>query len=523
MLKIGFKILTLVWCIVLLLLAWGLCRRHLTLALDDSFRLVDYVVASLCMILAFLSFKESRTALIVCFLFALFCITMAVWGFIVKDPTYWPSAYVAGVGTVYVLGKVVEYKLLTKTTMALMGTSILIAGASIVCLSHHRTVLTEQARSHLSENADTLDRYDQGFLIRSDLLDKVVDDYEVFLTGETHGIALNFDLRFDFLLYFYHKANVRYLLIETPPSQAAVMNHFIETGEEVWLNRMYAALKGTFGWTRDSCDYFKRVRQFNQGLPKTERIRCVGVDIEHQPQFALTYLNHLLPSGQIPGVIQADIEHVQAAANASPPNVTNYRLAGVRLSESIANNHAVYQRYLGDNSFVLRLIADNIVAAKDAYENGQQGRFSQIRDAAMYANFLKHYEKLPRGRFYGQFGDAHIFRRPYQHTQWFASLLEQSDSPVSSKVLSIVFDYVSCAQMTKHPNYSTASSATKYRPDIFAAHRKTDPVLFRLIGQDSPFDRINILPGKNQGATTDYIQFLLLVSDSGPAEPFGGW
>ena len=80
----------------------------------------------------------------------------------------------------------------------------------------------EQAKVYLKENVDILERDDKGFVISSILLDNVTDDYEVFLTGETHGIALNFDLRFDFLVYFYHKANVRYLLIEISPSQAAV-------------------------------------------------------------------------------------------------------------------------------------------------------------------------------------------------------------------------------------------------------------------------------------------------------------
>jgi len=522
-LKIGFKALTLVWCVILLLLTLGFFMRYLSFWPYELSRYVDYAVALLCAVLVFFSFKGSRAAFVVSFLFVLVSSTMAVWGlFVIKDLGYWPSGCVAGVGIIYVLAKVVEYKYITKKAMILMGTSILIAAISIVCMSCHRTKFKEQTQSYLKENADILEHHGQGFKIDSELLDHVVDNYELFFTGETHGIALNFELRYDFLVYFYYKANVRYLLIETSPSQAAVMNHYLETGEELWLNRMYAAIKGTFAWTRDSFDYLKRVRRFNQGLPRTERIRCVGVDIEHQPQFALTYLNHLLPSDQIPVVIQADIEYVQNESASSSPNSINSWAIGAQIAESIAEHSDVYQHYLGDNLFLFQLIADNIVATKEAYGNRQQGRFNQIRDAAMYANFLKFYKQLPPAHYFGQFGDAHIFRKPYLRTQWFASYLEKPDSPVTGKVMSIVFDYVNCTRMTKHPTYSKAPYTSKYRPDLFATYQSGDSVLFKLVGGDSPFNTINILPGTNRHGTTAYFQFLLVISNSSPTEPFGG-
>lgn len=361
-------------------------------------------------------------------------------------------------------------------------------------------------------------------MIDSKHLDDAVGNYEVFFTGETHGFALNFDLRFDFLVYFHRKANVRYLLIETSPSQATVMNHFIETGEEVWLRKMFAACKGTYAWTRDAYDYLKRVRQFNQGLPKTERIQCIGVDIEHQSAFALMYLDHLLPSGQIPSVIQTDIETVQEASTAASPSTgAGSRTIGVQLVESIAKHPEVYQRYLSDKMFLFQLIADNIVSAKEAYENRRQGRFSQIRDAAMYANFLRFYQQRPQGHYFGQFGDAHIFRKPWGDIPWFASYLEQPDSPVTGKVMSICFDYVNGKRMTKRPDYGIAPYRSRYRPDLFASHHGRDPVLFKLSGPESPFNTINILGENMKGNTTDFFQFLLLISNSDPTEPFGGW
>lgn len=381
----------------------------------------------------------------------------------------------------------------------------------------------EQMTAYLDDNCDVLYRGNEGFVIDSPLLDDVVDDYDVFLTGETHGIAVNFKLAFDFMVYFHRKADMRYLLLEAPPSHAAVLNEYLETGDETWMKKTYAASKGTYSWTRDSYDFFKRMRRFNQGLDTADRIRFVGVDIEHQGRFALLYLNRLLPLEQPPAEITVDIQELRDVSSTESHNRADDWAIGARLAESITEHSKTYQRYLGDEYFLFALIADNIAAAKQAYEHKPEGRFNHVRDAAIYANFLKFYRRLPKGRYFGQFGDPHTLRRPWLDTQWFACYLEQTDSPVAGKVLSIVFEYVNCTAMTRDPDYGTMDYGFEQAPEPFTAARGKVAVLFKLMGEDSPLNSMNLMAEDREGSTVDYFQFLLMISDSGPTEPLGGW
>lgn len=68
--------------------------------------------------------------------------------------------------------------------------------------------------------------------------------------------------------------------------------------------------------------------------------------------------------------------------------------------------------------------------------------------------------------------------------------LDKEDSPVEGKVLSIAYGYKDCFKMASVKNNGKASvDSTVYDNDILDKYDETDITIFRLIGDDSPFNK----------------------------------
>jgi hypothetical protein len=410
-----------------------------------------------------------------------------------------------------------RYHIMKKTAVRCMHVG-LVCGALLGCTC--RDDGTGRMRAYLMRNSAVIPSVADGaFDIPANIFKDTIDGYEVILTGESHGMAVNYALRRAFLSYLKEAADIKYLLLELGPSQAGTLNRYLETGDRALLDEMYSYLEGTYEWTQESYAFWQDLYTFNRALPLEERLTCVGIDIEHQVGYALAYLRTLLPNEAPPERITAQIELIRAFTRDSRTGFD----AAAELSASIAVNEGDYRRYLREDFFEFRLIVESMWAAREAYLARQSGggrvAFQQSRDVAMYANFVRLYDRLPEGRYWGHFGGAHIFHKSSNGTQWFGVGLERDDSPVTGRVLSIYFAYERCTAMTrKNSTYST-SSAANVRPGLFDFYRGSEPVLFKLIGEDSPARFCQAVLHGEPGGSAEYFDYLLLVRDATPTRP----
>jgi len=193
-----------------------------------------------------------------------------------------------------------------------------------------------------------------------------------------------------------------------------------------------------------------------------------------------------------------------------------------KLDESVKSNPKVYKEFFGDNLFGFELVNENIISQVKAYKDNTS-QFNQIRDSKMYDNFKKIYSHIPKGKFYGQWGLNHAFQKSQGNVNWLASLMNNSDSPVKGKVLSVVYLYDNCDVM-KRGNYSTAK-LTSYgsNDNILEPFFKEDITLFKLTGEQSPFHQELIWPFNinasngiipTEGVTTDYFEYMILIKNA---------
>jgi len=381
---------------------------------------------------------------------------------------------------------------------------------------------TARMQAYLRRNSAVVPSAPDGtFKIPSGTLDDGIDRYKVILTGEVHGMAINYRLRRAFLSYLKKTVDFKYLLLELGPSQAGTLNRYLQTGDTTLLDEMYSYCRGTYEWTQESYAFWQSVYAFNRALPASERLVCVGIDIEHQSKHALAYLKTLLPSDAPPEGIGSQIDLVRGFSR----DDTAYFDIAAELSSGIEANTQDYRRYLGEGFFEFRLVVESMVAARDAYgarqPDGGRAAFQQSRDRAMHANFLQQYNRLPVGVYWGHFGDAHVFHKSAGNVEWLGAHLEGKGSPVADRVLSIVFAYEGCTAMIRNGGAYGTSPAGDVKPGLFDFYKGPDPILFKLNGKGSPAYSSQLVTRVESGGSAEYFDYLLLIRGATPTHPLG--
>jgi hypothetical protein len=106
-----------------------------------------------------------------------------------------------------------------------------------------------------------------------------------------------------------------------------------------------------------------------------------------------------------------------------------------------------------------------------------------------------------------------------------AAHLERDDSPVSGRVLTIMYAYVDYVTTDRRrtPPETRPRAYGRLCPPPAIVDFCTDEqlVLFKLIGHGSPFDTFRLDP-RMEASTTESFQFLLLIRGARPETPGEG-
>ncbi len=360
--------------------------------------------------------------------------------------------------------------------------------------------------------------YDSSFkLIEPDL-----PNYQVYLTGEEHGVAVNTTLELMFLKYLNRYANVRYCLCEMSYATAELLNRYMETGNETILETVFKDFEGTSAWSRESYKKWVELYKYNSTLADNKKIILIGIDIEHKPKTAFRYLNMLLPGTSPPKDLENIIKELQGY-DTEYCNASDYEDFTRRLISDMSKNSKAYKEYLKEDYFKFIMVLENIMDGINAYDTAED-EFLEIRERCIYENFIKIYNKLGDVKFFGQWGIWHVYQK-YEGVQPIAARLNTSGSPVKGKVLSIAYVYDNCRYMADgEENYIDKKLNERFshiKPFLKYAGAKA--TLFKLKGERSPFEIGSFLmEGKATGATTQYFQYIVVVKNSQSCEPYGG-
>lgn len=336
---------------------------------------------------------------------------------------------------------------------------------------------------------------------------------DIYLAGENHGVKGNTELKKRLLNYFKEKTNFKYLLCELPLSFTYFLNQYLKSGDESILKEIYQSLKGTDAWNKEEYNFWKYLYKFNDKLPKEEKISIIGIDIEHQAENAIKYLDHMMSDKDMPQNIKILIEDIKGKDKLLEEDLLVF---SQKLKKELSSNKTIYKTILKKDYLDICLVNDNISNMVEVYSSNN---FDGIRDRKMYENFSRLYENLPWGKCFGQMGLSHIFQKAFPYVNWFGAALNE-DNRFKDKLLSIAYAYKDCRYLYPTPrrNYIGKINTLENNIEEFSSLIKEDYTLFKLDGRNSPFKSRLIWPLSHklvcQGTTTDYFQYLLVIKDS---------
>lgn len=389
-------------------------------------------------------------------------------------------------------------------------------------------------REYLKHNYSAIDISNDNEFDDLNIMDSDVEDKEIFFTAEIHGVKANEELNMKFLKYFKEKADFKYLLCENSYSNAYFIKKYLDTGDIKILEEIYKPLKGTFAWNKEGYNFWKELYEYNSSLPEGKTIHPIGVDIEHQPVNAYRFLVEVLPEKEIPIEIIEKIDKVKETfkdmKTYSSLRTLEYEQCSRELQKDMEDKKNIYQEYLGENFIGFKLVNTNVLNAIEAYKhNGDQVDWNNVRDRMIYENFQVIQEELPEGKYYGQWGLNHTFQTKEKDMMWFAAYLNGEDSKFKNKVLTIVYNYDDCEQMTKTRNgkYGTDKISIIF-PEIKEANDLIggDLNIYKLNGEDSLFSHIQMyytLTGeKLEENILDFFQYIVYIRNSKATRPLEG-
>lgn len=384
-----------------------------------------------------------------------------------------------------------------------------------------------QVIEYLKDNYSEINMDDKVDFLDLAIIDNDLDDKEIFLTGEVHGIKVNADLHMKFLKYFKEKTDFKYYLSEFSYSNAYFLNKYLKTGDKNILEDIFQELKGSYSWNNDNFNFWLDLYKYNSEFSEDRKIEIVGVDIELQPTTSYRYLVDVLPVQDPPFEIKRMIDNTVKTYNQLIKSGNGQTYGHARdLQKDIAAKESIYRNYLGEHYFGFKTVVANLLNYEKAYKNKRnQVDWNNLRDEMIYENFLLIERRLAKDKYYGQWGVNHLFQNKEREIKWFSTYLNE-DKMYKDKVLSIAFNYENSLQMGKMGDKQYIINEVDF---IFPYMKVVNDGiggtmnLYKINGVESPFNDIPMYYTFNQKPLDEpmnsFIQYILYIKDSGPTEP----
>ena len=350
-------------------------------------------------------------------------------------------------------------------------------------------------KNELNKNSITLDFNEN----KDEIINLFKDDIEnndIFLVGEIHSTSKSVKLNIDFLKFFVENADVKYILFEGGYTMGQLLNEFLISGDFKILDFIMSSLYGSLAYTQEQYDFFVELYEFNKTLPENKKLMFVGIDIEHQPNIALRYINSLLPNTKLPEDIKEYFELLNKTT------VNNFLINTKKIAMGIKENENSFKEYLGDNFFDFSFSINNMSVSRPGLSQ---------REPYLKSNFTTLYERLPKGKYFGQFGEMHVSKSGNMSKSdpvSLANFLNNEYDETKNKVISISLALNNSYVLNQ--NYVVEGPINNLPASFFPEDGLTK--LVKLNYENSPFSKYKLLV--KEAPTTEYYEYLLLISDS---------
>jgi hypothetical protein len=270
------------------------------------------------------------------------------------------------------------------------------------------------------------------------------DDYEalvknlkkITLVGESHGLKKTYVFLDNLLKTMNEQNKLNYLVIEASPSEAAIINIYLNSGDTSYLANFIAANVGTPLASQEFINIIKNVKTMNED--REVPIRFIGVDAESSEKILLYYLKQEFQCFSQDKYLKEIWLRVSKATTLSPQEckeilnliIDNQEMILLRSEDIFDIKMALIQRYSEQE-----LISSEVMLS---------------RDKKMEECYMAYKDYLPEGYFLVDMGSSHISNNKYtcqgEKVESFASLLNQ-EKKIQNQLYTINLEYLDSQSM----------------------------------------------------------------------------
>lgn len=378
------------------------------------------------------------------------------------------------------------------------------------------------------------------------LFDAAFYNNQLFLVSESHGYGKPHELDLELFKQINKKNGVRYYLAEIDCSQAHYINKYLNTGNEAYLKAIYQKwFDNRAQWgCKAGFEKWQGLYQYNKTLAAGKKIIILGLDYAQDLNLNQQLLAEILTAAKYKKGSQIMLDSLLAfsALDIEKDTTRSYKRFIRRFAAGLNTEEAMYKKVLKASYFDFQLIISNIASKKG-------------REEKIFENFNSYYShyKLADQKMYGFWGRFHAMQDSINGAMPFAGMLKNSSLPLKNKIISIPIYCVESASMLPtaflppmaQQKGTIFSKAAMVNDDSFvysvsgiktvrAFVGKNEAVLFKISGAASPynkglylvesssqFDKTFNWAGNKNASTSDYFQYLIVVSNSDWAVPYG--
>ena len=353
--------------------------------------------------------------------------------------------------------------------------------------------LKQNVWGYLENNHEILNLNNNQDFMGLDILENDLKGKRIILSGENHGISSNETLKIKLMKYLHNKIGVKYYLMEASYSQAYLINKYLTSGDENYLNEIFSSSRGTFANSENMKKFIKELYKFNSQLDDSDKISVIGIDIEFELDSPYEYLRNVLGEKNLPKTF------IEAFESNSLYNVkTNAEI----LLEEIKYNDSYYKNILDEEYIGVLLTLENIITYYECYKielelKDVSKEWFDIREKKIYENFKQIDEQLGYAKYFGQFGRSHlsssvipIFNDVYQKLDTLSSYL-RNDEKYKNKVLSLYYMYNDCNYMdpSGQTNSMNITDDIKDEDYYLSKYSNEDCYIFKVNEEINLFER----------------------------------
>jgi hypothetical protein len=375
--------------------------------------------------------------------------------------------------------------------------------------------------------------WDGSFSRLQRVFDKSFYSQQVFLIGETHGIQYSYELQIALIRQLKHKTNFRYLLLEVGYLDGLLLNRYLRSGNEGYLEQFFKAQQGNFHWNKSTEKLYKNLYALNRALPDNEQIILLPLDLAFAHRESLLWLqDSVFTPLQRAGSFEEALYALDPREDTASELLLKYLLAYERFTAQ----EALYRQQLGpayaETAYLLRNLYQR-------YQLQRSGSMDQQRDSIMYENLLfwKKQYGIGQEKMVGLFGSEHVKQVQQADQPRLGAILKASEEVAG--LVSLYMVYTNCeimlpnrmaSQDTGMPVYLTrklVNDGSMCEPTaglelLKPFEQASKASLFNLAGRHSPFAQSGafLKQSEQQHSTTDMFQILILINSSPATLPY---